>query len=111
VSSICSRTTCLTCKRSLNNVKSCWKLILKVRENCSQDFISSPILHCWRFCHKVQNQPRFKKTSKNCLMPLQRSNSVNPTKKVPTKRRSWQSSNKQVVQKRFHWQTQSDVRD
>jgi hypothetical protein len=45
------------------------------------------------------------------LMPLQRSNSVNPTKKVQTKRRSWQSFNKQVVQKRFHWRTQSDARD
>jgi hypothetical protein len=45
------------------------------------------------------------------LMPLQRSNSVNPTKKVQMKRRSWQSFNKQVVQKRSHWQTQSDARD
>ncbi len=82
----CWKTTCQICKRNLKNAKSYWKPIFKVKENCSQDFISSPIQHCLRFYRKVHNQLQFKKTSKNFSTPLQRSNSVSQTRRVQTKR-------------------------
>lgn len=108
---ICSRTICLTCKRSWKNARNYWKLICRVKENCSQDFISSQILHCSRYCHKVQNLHQSKKTSKSCLMLSLRLNLENQTRKVQTKKLFWQSFRKQVVQKKCHWQLLSDVKD
>lgn len=110
VSLIYWKTIYQICRRNSKNVKNYWKLIWKVRENCSQDSISCPTQLCWRSCPKVQNQLRFKKISKNCLMLSLRLNLVNQTRKDQTKRLFWLSFKKPVVHKRCHWQPQLDVK-